>query len=228
VGWQNLIQGRAAGAGRRGTAGDEGLRPPQIGALHCIGAHWSIHRSPATIVMPTGTGKTETMLASLAALIRGPLVVAVPSDILRSQTARKFMAFGLLRKMGVLAADAPNPIVGVITKRPKSVADLKLFECCNVVVGTMIRRFARDVLAALKAHRVKRVPVLEQRTQGKFQCFRIRTSPHLAALPVTHCARLATGPRGDHTMRFGLCLCRLSNRTLEIRRTTLPITLLDQ
>src|SRR5690606_10027667 len=43
--------------------GNEGLRPPQIGALHAIGAHWSLYSQPGTIVMPTGTGKTETMLS---------------------------------------------------------------------------------------------------------------------------------------------------------------------
>ena len=44
-----------------------GLRPPQIGALHAIGAHWSLSSRHATIVMPTGTGKTETMISSLVA-----------------------------------------------------------------------------------------------------------------------------------------------------------------
>ena len=84
-------------------SGNEGLRPPQLGALHAIGAHWSIYNQPATIVMPTGTGKTETMLAALAAYIRGPLLVVVPWDLLRNQTARKFLTFGLLRRLGVLA-----------------------------------------------------------------------------------------------------------------------------
>ena len=37
----------------------KGLRLPQIGAIHAIHAHWSVSHEPATIVMPTGTGKTE-------------------------------------------------------------------------------------------------------------------------------------------------------------------------
>ena len=45
-----------------------GLRPPQIGALHAALAHWSVSTKPATIVMPTGTGKTETMLALMVAV----------------------------------------------------------------------------------------------------------------------------------------------------------------
>ena len=56
-----------------------------------------LYKQPATIVIPTGTGKTETMLSALAAYAREPMLVVVPSDALRSQTARKFLTFGLLR-----------------------------------------------------------------------------------------------------------------------------------
>ena len=150
-GWPEVIRDRAAKWEQRlffraeqpndyGSAdlGHEGLRPAQVGALHAIGAHWSLYRQPATVVMPTGTGKTEAMLAALAAFIcRGPLLVTVPSAILRDQTARKFHAFGLLRKLGVLTDDAPNPIVGVVKRRPRSLEDLEFFERCNVIVSTM-------------------------------------------------------------------------------------------
>ena len=117
--------------------GNEGLRPPQIGALHAIGAHWSLYNQPATIVMPTGTGKTETMLSTLVTYVKGTLLVVVPSDVLRSQTARKFFTLGLLRQLGVLLPGASNPIVGVITKRPRMQSDLEIFERCNVIIGTM-------------------------------------------------------------------------------------------
>ncbi|HAU4896999.1 TPA: DEAD/DEAH box helicase [Aeromonas hydrophila] len=115
----------------------EGLRPPQLGALHAIGAHWSLEQTPATIVMPTGTGKTETMLAVLAAYVHEPILVVVPWDALRRQTAIKFITFGLLRAIGVLPTDVPNPVVGIMKKRPKTKADLLMFEHCNVVVATI-------------------------------------------------------------------------------------------
>jgi superfamily II DNA or RNA helicase len=114
-----------------------GLRPPQIGGLHAIGAHWSLYQHPATIVMPTGTGKTETMLATLVAYTPGAMLVAVPSKVLRDQTAKKFLTLGLLRALGNLAPDVGNPIVGVITRRPKSTDDFAIFDHCNVVVATM-------------------------------------------------------------------------------------------
>lgn len=136
--WNGKLAFKAERSNQDGAVdpGNEGLRPPQLGALHSIGAHWSLHKSPATIVMPTGTGKTETMLATLAAYIRGPLLVVVPWDLLRHQTAGKFLTFGLLRMLRVLDENAPNPIVGIITKRPENIANLDIFKFCNVIVAT--------------------------------------------------------------------------------------------
>lgn len=114
-----------------------GLRPPQLGALHAIGSHWSLYNAAATIVMPTGTGKTETVLSTLVAYIRKPMLVVVPSDALRSQTAHKFLTLGLLRALKVLDPNAPNPIVGIINKVPKDTTALEMFEQCNVLISTM-------------------------------------------------------------------------------------------
>lgn len=114
-----------------------GLRPPQIGALHAIGAHWSLHRTPATIVMPTGTGKTETMIAAFVGEVRGTLLVVVPSSPLRAQTRAKFLTLGLLRKLGVVTPEIRNPIVGTITKRPRLSEELDIFKECHVVIATM-------------------------------------------------------------------------------------------
>lgn len=116
--------------------GSEGLRPPQLGALYSVGAHWTGEIIPATVVMPTGTGKTETMLATLAAYANGPFLIVVPWDLLRTQTARKFISFGLLRQLKVIPDEMRNPIVGVVTKRPKHIHDLALFQSCNVIIAT--------------------------------------------------------------------------------------------
>jgi superfamily II DNA or RNA helicase len=122
----------------RVASGDEGLRPPQIGALHNIGGHWSVFaHEPATVVMPTGTGKTETMLCAVVNYRHGPTLVAVPSDALRGQTARKFESLGLLRELGLIDHDIHNPIVGVVTGVATSSSDLDLLRGCNVVIGVM-------------------------------------------------------------------------------------------
>ncbi|MER9373662.1 DEAD/DEAH box helicase family protein [Mesorhizobium sp. M0491] len=136
-----------------------GLRSPQIGALHAIGAHWSLSTATATVIMPTGTGKTETMLSTLAAYVRTPMLVVVPSDALRAQTARKFLTFGLLRFLRVLAPDAFNPIVGIVTKVPKTADALEIFDRCNVIIGTM-DSLADSAAEPLWPEIVKRVGVL--------------------------------------------------------------------
>ncbi len=135
--WKDQLRFRSEEADAEGNVITPGLRPPQLGALHAIGAHWSIHSDPATIVMPTGTGKTETMIAALVAMARGPVLVVVPSVALRNQTAAKFETLGLLRQLGVIPEDLPNPIVGVIEKRPQSEEDIEFLDRCNVVISTM-------------------------------------------------------------------------------------------
>lgn len=122
---------------RQGNIINAGLRPPQMGGLHAIGSHWSLSNQVATVVMPTGTGKTETMLAALAAYTPGKILVIVPSKILRLQTAQKFLYFGLLRVLNNLYPDTLNPIVGILDKRPKTEENIKIFKDCNVVVSTM-------------------------------------------------------------------------------------------
>lgn len=139
-----------------GNVISRGLRPPQIGGLHAIGAHWSLYTQQATVVMPTGTGKTETMLATLVNYSPGMILIVVPSKVLRDQTAKKFATLGLLRSLGNLSKDARNPLVGIVSSRPKSEADLAILENCNVVITTMsaISGGSAEPLSNLIAERV--------------------------------------------------------------------------
>ncbi len=134
--WNGALQYKAEAAVVESEA-DWGLRPPQLGALFAVGSHWTQHVSPATIVMPTGTGKTETMLAVQIAHQLRRMLVAVPSKALRAQIRDKFVHFGLLRELNVISDDAQTPVVGVLTSRPKSQDDLAIFRDCNVVIGTV-------------------------------------------------------------------------------------------
>lgn len=116
-----------------------GLRRPQIGAIHAVHSHWSIHKTVATIVMPTGTGKTEVMLGVLVSTGCERLVVIVPTDALRTQLAGKFLSLGVLKHPDseLLAPTARRPIVGMLTHIPKDVAEVdEFFEKCHVVVMT--------------------------------------------------------------------------------------------
>lgn len=118
-----------------GHAARPGLRAPQIGALHAIAAHWSLSKDPAIIVMPTGTGKTEVMLAITVESRGDRILVIVPTDALRQQTADKFREYGLLRKLGIVV-DVLNPVVGVLTGKPTA-AQFDALRSCNIVVTTM-------------------------------------------------------------------------------------------
>jgi superfamily II DNA or RNA helicase len=119
------------------ASGSVGLRNPQIGALHAILAHWTVGNEPATIVMPTGTGKTETMLSVLVSVPCKKVLVVVPTDALRSQISEKFITLGVLKKGGVASTGALYPVVGVANRKPTSIAEVdELFKSCNVIVTT--------------------------------------------------------------------------------------------
>jgi superfamily II DNA or RNA helicase len=87
--------------------------------------------------MPTGTGKTETMLSLLITAQPECMLVVVPSKALRDQTARKFATLGILPVHGLLHDSARLPIVGVPEHQIGSEEALELFERCNVVVGVI-------------------------------------------------------------------------------------------
>lgn len=116
-----------------------GLRSPQLGAVHAVHMHWTVSTYPATIVMPTGTGKTEVMLAILVSTPCPKVLVVVPTDALRTQIADKFLTLGVLKQEGspLLTDTARFPIVGMLQHIPKNADDVDaLFALCNVIVTT--------------------------------------------------------------------------------------------
>lgn len=118
--------------------GQSGLRQPQIAGLFAILSHLKVSDDIGTVVMPTGTGKTETMLATLVANKCEKVLITVPSDALRNQVALKFYSFGLLKKFGVISEKALYPKVGVIYQGFSDISDLDSFISeCNVIITTM-------------------------------------------------------------------------------------------
>ena len=135
--------------------GGMGLRIPQAGALLAVLAHWSTDRStPGTVVMPTGTGKTETMLALFASERLGRVLVLVPSDRLRIQIAEKFESYGVLPAAGVVSQPLLDPVVGRIEHHFDSVASARSFaDRCNVIVATppALKASSPEVVTAISA-----------------------------------------------------------------------------
>lgn len=114
------------------------LRRPQIAALHSIvGYQSSGLTEPGIVVMPTGTGKTETMLAWLVAQRPERVLVVVPSTALRDQIASKFENLGVLQREQIVGSGAIRPRVGTVAGRFDSEDEAAAFIAeCNVVVAT--------------------------------------------------------------------------------------------
>ncbi|QGM99879.1 DEAD/DEAH box helicase [Methylocystis parvus] len=132
-----------------------GLRLPQSGALHAIAAHWTTGSEKALVVMPTGTGKTEVMIAAAVEAACDRVLIIVPSDALRLQTANRFASYSVLQHLGTVT-DLPNPVIGLLSSRPTP-EQFPAIEACNVVVATMsaIGLASEDTqrrLAALFSH----------------------------------------------------------------------------
>ena len=118
----------------------KGLRTPQIGALHAISASFSIKRAiePVTIVLPTGTGKTETMLSTLLYQQCHKILVLVPSNSLRDQIGDKFHTLGCLGELGVLSNLIDYPYVTKFKKTINSIGDAEeIARHSNVIVATV-------------------------------------------------------------------------------------------
>ncbi len=115
-----------------------GLRGPQVGAVHAVMGYWTLKQNlPATVVMPTGTGKTETMLSLFAAAQPKLLLFLVPSDALREQLAKKFESYGILKEFGILDASSLHPAVGRVSHGFKTEEGAKAFAAtCNVIITT--------------------------------------------------------------------------------------------
>ncbi|MFH9118485.1 DEAD/DEAH box helicase [Streptomyces globisporus] len=129
------------------------LRRPQIGALHAVLGHWASGLGdPGIVVMPTGTGKTETMLALLVAARMERLLVLVPSAALRDQIAGKFETLGILQQEEIVTPAALRPRVGRLEHGFKDAEEAARFvQACNVVVATpqILSRSVGNVRMAL-------------------------------------------------------------------------------
>ncbi|MGO4117695.1 DEAD/DEAH box helicase [Rhizobium ruizarguesonis] len=132
-----------------------GFRPPQLGAIHAIKAHWVVSDAPSTLVMPTGTGKTETMLSVFVSTDVDKLLVIVPSDQLRTQISEKFISLGVLKKFGLIKETALYPIVATLKKAPTSLEEVdEIFGRAQVVVATMqsVSRLPVELKDRIAAH----------------------------------------------------------------------------
>lgn len=129
-----------------------GLRSPQIGGIFASLAYEKAdEKGAATVVMPTGTGKTETILSIVVAGKFRRTLVIVPSDALREQTKNKFIQLGLLRTLGLIGSDVQNPIVATIKHGVKDHVELERLLESNVIIATAsaLLNFPKDTFQKL-------------------------------------------------------------------------------
>jgi len=180
--WKNKFMFRIAEEETKSN----GLRLPQVGALHCIAGHFSVGEEfeAATVVLPTGTGKTETMLAVQVYRQLTRSLVIVPTTTLRRQISEKFISLGILPKAEVVPWEIAKPRVAIIqaglASREEAEAILKE---ANVIVALpqSLEASAPDAVIALfdgcsdlivdEAHHVT-APTW-QRIRGRFSKKRI-------------------------------------------------------
>lgn len=115
--------------------GRAGFRLPQSGALHALAAHFSTHREPAIVTMPTGSGKTAVLAGAPFVLGAERALVLTPSRLVREQIAADLGQLRILRALGALAADVPGPKVESVRKRITAMDQWDALAANDVVVG---------------------------------------------------------------------------------------------
>ncbi len=128
-----------------------GFRKPQIGAICAIKSNWTISNKSVTIVMPTGTGKTETMLATIISEKCKKVLIIVPSDLLRKQTYERAKELSTLRKINVVYDEILNPITYLLDKSINSDEMIEILNNNNIIVTTMnmLNRLDEKVLCEI-------------------------------------------------------------------------------
>lgn len=113
-----------------------GFRPGQLGALHAILAHASIHDDPAIVCLPTGYGKTSLMMALPLLVAAERVLIVEPSDALRKQVTSHFRELSMLRRISALGPEIPNPSVFRLEGRPANAEEWEDLARHDVVVST--------------------------------------------------------------------------------------------
>lgn len=115
---------------------NQGFRPGQLGALHAVLAHATVHEDPAIVCLPTGYGKTSLMMALPLLLQPNRVLVVEPSNALRKQVASHFQGLSTLRRIGAVDDRLENPSVVRHEGRPATPEEWQLLAESDVVVST--------------------------------------------------------------------------------------------
>lgn len=128
-----------------------GLRPPQIGAIYAIMSNIAISKDPVCVVLPTGTGKSESILGTIVSrkLLRS--LIIVPSDGLRHQFYKNAQSWGILRETKTVECDVSNPIVCKLGSLKEKAEIVKMIMGSNIIIATaaILSQLSDDVLSVI-------------------------------------------------------------------------------
>lgn len=116
--------------------GSPGLRNSQLGALHALGAHFSIREDPGLVVLPTGTGKTAVLMLAPYILLATRVLVITQSRFVRDQIANDYGTLATLKAARVLSQDQSPPKVFANKQRISTDAMWEALRAHDVVVAT--------------------------------------------------------------------------------------------
>lgn len=117
--------------------GPTGFREAQLAAIQSVGAHFFNSRTPAIVVMPTGSGKT-TVAAAIAFTLRAKrLLVLTPSRLLREQIAEKLSTLADLEAIKALKVLTPKPRLKTLDKRITELSEWEALREYDIVVTTI-------------------------------------------------------------------------------------------
>lgn len=115
-----------------------GFRKPQLAALHlALGSLVTFDSSNSTmnLIMPTGTGKTDTIFAILIGAAMERTLILVPSDSLREQMGARLMSLEKLRAIGAIGEAVLSPDV-YLMKGGITEPEIDQLENFDVIIAT--------------------------------------------------------------------------------------------
>ena len=115
---------------------ERGFRTSQLGAIHSIAAHFTLHSDPAVVVMPTGSGKTAVLMTAAFVLKSHRVLVVTPSRLVRNQMANEWKGLKILKELRAVPEDMTPPSVVEVTSQVSSAQAWQDLADANVIIGT--------------------------------------------------------------------------------------------
>lgn len=138
-----------------------GLRLPQFGALSAIRAHWATINTPATIVLPTGTGKSETMFATIISERIPSTLIIVPSNLLREQIFEGARSFGILPRLDMISDEIIYPTTFLYKSKVEAKDEhilIDALEEANIIISTP--RMIKNMSESAREKLIEKVEVV--------------------------------------------------------------------